>query len=351
MAAHRWHPQCSRPEGVVRPAPLDPTGRDGPTRGQARGSRWRRTSRGWYVPADVPDCVEQRILEQAVRLPSCGAITAWASLRWRGATFFDGRGRDGRDLPVPLVLGGWADLGRDELIVVSRERFWPSQIEEVAGVPCACAERSVFDEMRLVGGRRSGVVVTEMAIAARLTTLDRMWAYVSGCNGWTGVPMVRKSLLLVSEDSKSPPETLMRLNWELDAGFPRPLCNKPVFDLAGNLLGYPDLFDPVAGVVGEYDGALHLEGSQRARDVRREAMFRAHGLEYVTMLAGDLAHLDAFLDRLTAAHRRARRVAETRRSWTVEPPPWWQPSDSVEARRNLTGRARERVMRLRRRAS
>ena len=143
----------------------------------------------------------------------------------------------------------------------------------------------------------------------------------------------------------------MRLIWTIEAGLPRPWCNVPVFDRHGRHIGTPDLIDVEAGVVGEYDGALHLEGSQRARDVRREALFRAHGLEYVTMLAGDLAHLDAFLDRLTAAHRRARRVAETRRSCTVEPPPWWQPSDSVEARRNLTGRARERVMRLRRRAS
>ena len=312
------------PEGLVRPVRLDPTGREGPTRGQSRGSRWRRTSRGWYVPADVPHCVEQRILEQAVRLPSCGAITAWASLRWRGATFFDGQGRDGRDLPVPLVLGGWADLGRDELIVVSRERFWPSQIEELAGVPCACAERSVFDEMRRVGGLCSGVVVTEMAIAARLTTLDRMWTYVSGCNGWTGVPMVRKSLLLVSEDSKSPPETLMRLNWELDAGFPRPLCNKPVFDLDGNLLGYPDLFDPVAGVVGEYDGADHVERDRRRHDAAREQRFRDHGLEYFELVRGDLAHPGLVVQRMQSTRRRARFLPPDQRTWTLEPPPWWR---------------------------
>ena len=40
---------------------------------------------------------------------------------------------------------------------------------------------------------------------------------------------------------------------------PRPLCNVPVFDRFGQHIGTPDLLDPVAGVVGEYDGALHLE--------------------------------------------------------------------------------------------
>ena len=47
----------------------------------------------------------------------------------------------------------------------------------------------------------------------------------------------------------------MRLVWRLDAGCPWPLCNAPVFDLAGELLGVPDLIDPVHGVYGEYDGA------------------------------------------------------------------------------------------------
>ena len=303
---------------------LDPTGCEGPTRGQARGPRWRRTSRGWYVPADAPDSVEQRILEQGVRLPACGAVTAWASLRWRGATFFDGLGPDGRVLPVPLVLGGWADLGRDSHVLVSRERFWPHEIDLVADLPCACVERSVFDEMRRVAGIRRGVVVAEMALAAELTTLDRLRAYVAGCNGWTGVPVVRKSLLLAIEDSKSPPETLMRLNWVLDAGLPTPVCNQPVFDLCGNLLGYPDLFDPVAGLVGEYDGADHLERDRRRHDAMREERFRDHGLEYFALVRGDLAHPGLVVRRMQSARQRARFLPPDQRSWTLEPPPWWR---------------------------
>ena len=55
----------------------------------------------------------------------------------------------------------------------------------------------------------------------------------------------------------------MRLVWELDAGHPRPLCNVPLFDRHGRHLATPDLVDPGAGVVGEYDGAVHLTGAQR----------------------------------------------------------------------------------------
>ena len=38
-----------------------------------------------------------------------------------------------------------------------------------------------------------------------------------------------------------------------------PLCNPPVFDLHGKLLGYPDIFDPISGTIGEYDGADHKD--------------------------------------------------------------------------------------------
>ena len=49
----------------------------------------------------------------------------------------------------------------------------------------------------------------------------------------------------------------MRLVWVLIAELCPPLCNAPLFDLGGQLLGIPDLFDPEAGLVGEYDGAHH----------------------------------------------------------------------------------------------
>ena len=106
---------------------------------------------------------------------------------------------------------------------------------------------------------------------------------------WTGVPLVRQALLLAGEDSRSPQATRMRLVWVIDAELPRPLCNRPVFDLAGRLLGYPDLFDPVGGVVGEYDGADHKDIDRPRSDVAREQVFRDHGLEYFAVASGALS--------------------------------------------------------------
>ena len=81
---------------VVRPVPLDPTGRAGPTRGQARGPSWRQTTYGFYVPSGVDsDRPEQRVAEQAMRLPPGGAVTGWAAGLLLGATYLDGLAPDG----------------------------------------------------------------------------------------------------------------------------------------------------------------------------------------------------------------------------------------------------------------
>ena len=67
----------------------------------------------------------------------------------------------------------------------------------------------------------------------------------------------------------------MRLIWTRTAGLPRPLTNRPVFDLQGRHIGTPDLLDVEAGLFGEYDGAMHLDGKSRLRGLVHEDRFTA----------------------------------------------------------------------------
>jgi hypothetical protein len=97
-------------------------------------------------------------------------------------------------------------------------------------------------------------------------------------------------------------------------------------------------------VVGEYDGAHHLEGRQRHRDVERGERFRRHGLEYFTMLAADLANRTRMAARMHTARERATFSAESTRSWTIEQPHWWIPTHTVELRRALDAADRERLL-------
>lgn len=331
MESRYWQPTCEFPADLVRPVRLDPLGVAGPTRGQARSKRWRRSSHGWFVPTGVDTTrVEQRILEQSMRLSPRGAVTGWAALRLRGANYFDGTTAGGRlETPVPLIrsTGRYPPGGADW----RRHQVARSERELVHDVWCTTTQRALFDEMRF-SSLRGAVRAMEMTAAAGLISTALMWDYVSGRPAWEGVPLVREALRLSGDDSRSPKETDLKIVWVLDAGLPPPLMNQPVFDLAGNLLGYPDLFDPLAGLVGEYDGADHKSRERHRKDVAREQRYRDHGLEYFTVVGGDLLDTSLVVTRIHSTRRRAAYLPVDRRRWTLTPPPWWPRPEPLHQR-------------------
>jgi hypothetical protein len=301
------------------------------------------------VPADVDESVpEQRIVEAAAVLPAYGGVTGWAALRWLGASWMTGLAPDGQTpLPVVLVTAG-DDIRPQPGIQISAERLNPLELTVHDELRMTIAVRSVSFEMRYAASVRAAVVAVDMAMQADLVSLDEMWSFVSTLSGWTGVPRCREALALAHENSWSPRETShLRLIWVVDAGLPWPLCNVPVFDRFGRHIGTPDLLDEEAGVVGEYDGSLHLQGVQRGRDVRREEAFRAVGLEYFTVVAADARDPDVVVRRMLATRARARFAAAPARAWTIEKPPWWIPTETVAQRRALTADQRERLFRHR----
>ena len=145
--SERWSTTAPRVR-VVGPVRVDPTGRAGPTKGQAQGSGWRRTSGGLYVPAGVDDAlVEQRIVEQGARLHR-GVVTGWAALRLLGGGYFDGLARDGSSrLPVPVAANG-DRLRSGPGVDVRRVAVEEADVVIRYGVRCATPERALFDAVR-----------------------------------------------------------------------------------------------------------------------------------------------------------------------------------------------------------
>jgi hypothetical protein len=316
---------------VVWPSGLDPSGVSGPTRHQAKGRRWRRTSHGLYVPTSTEPSLEQRVVEAAAVLPSYGGVTGWAALFWLGARWFDGTeaGRGERD--VTLATGP-CDIRPQAGITVSAEKINPRDLITTEGLRMTVPSRSVLFEMRHAPDVRTATEVMDMAAYDDVVSIVEALDHAAQTPAWTGIPQARAALALADENSWSPAETRLRLLWTLDAGLPRPLCNVPLFDLTGRHIGTPDLFDPEVGLVGEYDGALHLAGRQRSRDLAREHRFRSHGLEYVAVVGHDLRRPDQVVERLHAARDRAGGPSASS-TWTLVPPPWWTPARSVAARR------------------
>ncbi len=290
------------------------------------------------MPSDTDSSVvEQRILEQAVRIASYGAVTGWASLRWRGAAYFDGYADGGRtQMLVPLVR--FAGFGSESSAAISRPQLSVTERELVRGIWCTTTQRALFDDMAARSERRA-VVSMEMAAAAGLFSTALMGEYVARRGPWTGIPKIRRALALAGDESRSPQETLLKLVWVLDAELPFPLVNQPVFDLHGNLLGYPDLFDPISGTVGEYNGVDHKGRERHRRDVAREQRFRDHRLECFTVVGGDLQNTDLVVERMVTTRGRALFLPEEQRPWTLTPPPWWPTVEPLDARLRRLGLA------------
>jgi hypothetical protein len=309
--------------------PVDPTGVAGPTRGQARGPGWRRSTRGFYVPSTAGDLPEQRILEQSMRLAAVGAVTGWAACRLHGAAFFDGLAPDGvTRLPVPLAVGPGGTLRAVDGVLLTFDRIPAHDVVRRQGIPVVDATRAVFDAARLADGVREAVVAIDMAIVGGITSAERVAAYTRGHHdqGITGIGQVREALPLVRERSWSPNESRLRLMGEIDAGLPRLEPNCPVLDRQGNLLGIVDLLEPAAGLALEFDGADHRDRIRHTRDVAKDEAFRSHGLEVTRITGTDLRDRDLVVNRLLAARSRARFEPADVRRWVAAPVP-----DSAEA--------------------
>lgn len=330
---HRWDPIAPPVTGLVAPVRVDPTGRRGPTRGQARGPKWRVVGRRLVVPVRVSDeLVEQRILEAYARAGTRAVVTGWAALRLHGGGFFDGLARDGRTrLPVPIAANG-ERLGDCDGTLVVRLTVPPDEIVTIHGIRCAIPERALFDEMRRIGHVPEMAVAAGAACAGQLTSLRRMELYRSTRHWYRDVRVVARALEMAVEDCRSPQEDRFRMIWEYTAGWGRPLRNRPVLDLDGRLVAVPDLLDPARGVVGEYAGADHRDIDRHESDIAREADLRAVGLEYVEVVGRDLSQPDRVVQRMREAHARAGLLPCR---WQLGPPPSPTLDEILDARARL----------------
>ncbi len=135
-----------------------------------RGSAWRRTTRGYFVPSTIPDSTAQRILDVAPLIPPSGALAGWVAAYISGADVLDGldpftMARQ----PLPVHLG--RDLGRAGLPHVRyvRERLPETDRQIRHGLPVTTPLRTAFDGARWAPNLVEAVVfLDQVAHAQRL---------------------------------------------------------------------------------------------------------------------------------------------------------------------------------------
>lgn len=320
--------------GLVVPVPVDPSGRDGPTPGQARGKRWRRTSPNRFVPSDVDRRrVGQRIVEAAAGAPDGALVTGWAALNWMGAVWFPGVDARGQELPVPLAIGDDGHLARRQGVQLVQDWLFDDDAIVDHGLPITRAERSVCVAALRARSLEDTVRVIDMAAAADLVSIDELATYFARIKGRPHTIRLGKAIDLADENVWSPQEVTMRLRW-LEQRQATLLCNQPIFDLSGRHLLTPDVLDLRARVAGEYNGRVHDGDPNRRRDLDREELYRVLGIEVVTMMSTDLGDTRSFERRLAAAYQRAAARGPSD-GWTIEQPPHWQDTSTVIRRRAM----------------
>lgn len=339
--------------GVTWPSRRDRAGLLGPTAWGTRSGAWRQVGHNLWIPSQVAGADrDQRVVEAAAQLPAYGGVTGWASLGWLGGVWFGGVGRGGELHPVPVAVSSGNRMRPRPGLAVSQEVINPRDLLRSGGVRLTGPLWSLGFEMRKAASDEAAVVAFDMAAFNDLVSIEELRGYVdTDLVARQGVERVRRVLPLLDENSWSPMEPVLRLTWLDEVPDARVLMNRPVFDLNGRFVGTPDGIDPVAGVYGMYDGALHLAGEVRHLDVGKEAAYRGLGLEGATMMAGDLLDRTPFQQRLREAYVRAARRPASARRWTLETPSWWLDTTTVEARRALSAYDRARLLAHRQRAA
>ncbi|WP_170225184.1 hypothetical protein [Nocardioides albertanoniae] len=277
-------------------------------------------------------------------VPTDGALTGWAALAWSGVKWVDGIDRYGASMPATIVTPGHYTRARGG-IAISHERLLPTERRTDTSVVLTDPLRSTAYEVRYAPNLLEAVRWIDLVAASDLVSIEELTAYAATLTAWTGVEHLREALAHADENVWSPMEVDLRLTWTVRLRLGHVVTNRAIFDLEGRHIGTPDVLDLERGVVGEYDGGVHLAGKQRAKDLVREGAFRRAGLEYVTMIAADRRDPTDFKRRTLEARARALRLPADERLWTIDPPRWWVPTNTVRDRRALTQAQRAHFLR------
>jgi hypothetical protein len=240
-------------------------------RGEISRGRLRSAYRAIY-----PDVYMPRIGEPSLYANTMGAwlwsrrrgvITGRAASALHGALWVD------EDSPVELI---WNNNHPPQGIIARNERFTCDEVNEINDMAVATPQRAAFDLGRFL--RRDSAVMHLDALA-RATGLasDHVLPLADIYKGARGIRRFRTAIDLMDAGAQSPKETWLRLLL-IDAGYPRPQTQIPVFDDRGVPIAFLDMGWEDIMLAVEYDGDQHRTDRKRyVWDIRRQAFVERRG--------------------------------------------------------------------------
>jgi hypothetical protein len=258
-------------------------------RGQRRG-----VFRGVYLPAHEPLTVPLAAQAALAVCPPGAAVSHQTACVLHGARHLDHLVRrcvDGDDEPpyeIHITVARDApDVSPRPGLVVHRGQLTPRDVTRVSGLAVTTAVRSVLDVARHLP-RLPAVVAADATLNAGACTLADLHAALPALTGWRNVRRAREVVGQAEPGAQSPGETQLRMIM-VDGGFPRPVAQHPVRDIAGWVVAALDLAHVRWRLGEEYDGRdAHTRVRDFEHDRRRQNALRRYGWYPLRFTSRDL---------------------------------------------------------------
>jgi hypothetical protein len=270
------------------------------------------------APGVDPDDPLVRAWAAGLVLPGDGVLGEWAAAALLGvpATWLDGRDNRGERLLVPVVVPPPTRSYARRGFRVVQAPLDPADVDLADGIPVTSGVRTAFDLLRHAPNLRQAVARGDACLRYRLTTSAALAEYVAQRAGWRGIERARRAVPLLDGRSESPKESELRVIW-VGSGIGIPVPQRTVLDELGVFIARVDLLDVKAGVVGEYQGLLHRQGSRPWGDTVRGRGLDGVGLEVVEFWSPDLTVDLRVVQALVAVYGRAGRRDPSTRTYLL----------------------------------
>lgn len=223
--------------------------------------RWHRTIfRDVYVPVRHQPTLRDRTGGAWLWSGRRGVIAGIAASALHGANWVDD------DAPIEMI---WNNTRPPRGLVVRDETYAPDEVTKVAGLPVTTPARTAYDLARHLPRAKAVARLDALARATPFSAEDVL-LLAKRHRGARGLRRLRAALPLVDSGAASPKETWLRLLL-IDAGFPTPTTQIPVYDGGYWPFAFLDMGWEEYRVSAEYDGDHHRKDRpQYVKDHKRQ---------------------------------------------------------------------------------
>jgi hypothetical protein len=240
----------------------------------------------WKYRAIYPDVYTPRIAKPSLYANTVGTWL-WADRRapitGRAASALHGSLWVDENAPVELI---WRNNRPPDGIISRNDHFTYDDVLEMDGMAVATPQRTAYDLGRYLP-RDAAVVHLDALARATGLAADHVAPLVDRYKGARNIRRLRVAIDLMDGGAQSPKETTLRLLL-IDAGYPRPATQIPVFDGLGRPFAHLDMGWEDMMIAVEYDGDQHRTDRVRyAWDVKRLRRVKRIGWYHIKVIAED----------------------------------------------------------------